>query len=715
MALLKAKAAYILETLILGGVHITPFDAIVLKALILSIPDAATIYNSRFYSDEAGIGLEGESSVGINIAYGDNKSQTKLEIAELGEKFSSNIKTVTFPPTGDIEFCIDAAKDYSLSALGLKMGGYSLGNLINLANYGTGYSLKANYSPLNGLNSIKFSLNSSSNSEISILQYSTLESYNYLIPKSIINKNIGKNSLLSTISDRLLLRNPSTAIKIGIDYFSNRINSLYDIYPDTLFSYNDHIIFQENKTRIKGFDLGLKIDLNAAFGIGAGLIFGLKGSYFDELHYPKRELIFAHKNLFALSEYNNISDSCNLFKFKDELSDLFQGTISLIKETLKELVNVTEYLVQAGSNFIVGGDQNSEFKLVGTLANTGKIIIRVLDPTTKMIQKGLFSDPKIITAYSSNRIINNSEVKGLNVDQYESTLYIVSQNVNVSVTNNIGNVIHVFSPVALSLRIDSAKMRELDFGEEEKKLAKMYFYNTDSLAWIELDGNISNNTDTVTTMITNSGSYALGIEINPAYDIFPPQIVDYSPRDNDSTNAYPRYWAKLIEGATEVGIDLSRTSIIIDGQEVTSTWNPADKIISFQQIDSLSPGMHNFKVIAVDYNGNTKEINSTFKVALKTSIETTELFSLDIKLYPNPATDYTRLSLLSLSPGKIQIDVFNQGGQKVANLYNNSGFNNELDITWHLSDNNGLRINNGIYFIRVKNNERIFIKKLIVN
>lgn len=305
-------------------------------------------------------------------------------------------------------------------------------------------------------------------------------------------------------------------------------------------------------------------------------------------------------------------------------------------------------------------------------------------------------------------------IKGVNLYRDQSTLYIVSQNAHVSFLDNYGTVMPSFNPVYLSLGIDPVKIEELTFGENEKKLAKMYYYDTDNLAWVELAGNTSKNADTVTTSITKSGSYAIGIEINPEHDIFPPQITDYSPRDNESTGAYPLYWASLIEGPVETGIDLSKTSIIVDGKEVPATWNPVDNIISYQQIDSLAPGLHTLKVIASDYNGNKQEINSSFKVVLTTSIESVENDKIKFELSPNPAFEYVNISISSLSTGTLYIDAFNQNGQKIKTICSQSGFSGEMIATWDLSDHNGVKLRNGVYYVRITNNERIYVKKLII-
>jgi len=713
----KAKAAYILETLILANVARSPVTALVLESLHKDDPNVGASYNDLIYSFETGLGLEGDASIGFSVAWGSENDQSKLDILDVGAKFGLNNQISIYPSKNEYSFCLDFAREFSLSMLNLQLGAIDVGTLFRLGEYnnGTNFSLDANFSTSDGFSSLVVSTNSSSSKEVSLRNYTTHKSIHYIVPKSVISRNINRNDLLNAISEKWNTGRPIKAVKVGLDYFINNVRSLYDSSSDSLVSYHDHIMIENNNKRLKGNTFNIGIDLDAALGIGVGLELGLMCSYFDELHYPESESVLAHGKAFPLFEYNGISNDTNLFNIKDELKDLLSGTIGLIKAQLKQLVNKIEYYVDKGIHFIIGDDDLSEYKILGKLYEAGKLIIRVINPAGRVMLKEMFLESQVKTAYISDRIIDKN-AKGLNDFGINSRVYFVSQVVNVNFIDNTERVVPSFDPLTLSLGIDPAKMDELGFGENEKKLAKLYLYDPENIAWIELAGNTSKHADTVTTLITKSGSYAVGIEINPEHDIFPPQITDYFPRDNDSTNAYPIYWAKLIEGPTEVGVDLSRTSLFIDGREVSASWDPTNKIISYSQTDSLSLGLHTFNVVATDYNGNQQEISSTFRVVLATTaIEKTMINNPDFEFYPNPTSDFVTISFDALSPGKICLDVYNQGGQKVATLINDSGFSSERKFIWDLTDNNGKRLASGIYFLRMRNNERIIVKKLIIH
>jgi uncharacterized protein (TIGR02145 family) len=129
-------------------------------------------------------------------------------------------------------------------------------------------------------------------------------------------------------------------------------------------------------------------------------------------------------------------------------------------------------------------------------------------------------------------------------------------------------------------------------------------YDADSMVWIEKKGDLNPSLDSVATMVNQSASYAIGVEIAASFDQSAPEIQDYYPKEADTVAPKAKYWAKLNEPPTDVGIDLSRTMIKIDTTIVDAFWNPAERIISYEPPVPLSPGNHTFEVIAVDNNGN---------------------------------------------------------------------------------------------------------------
>jgi flagellar hook assembly protein FlgD len=84
-------------------------------------------------------------------------------------------------------------------------------------------------------------------------------------------------------------------------------------------------------------------------------------------------------------------------------------------------------------------------------------------------------------------------------------------------------------------------------------------------------------------------------------------------------------------------------------------------------------------------------------------------------LYPNPVNIESKISLKNLTLGTLNVDIYNQVGQIVRQLYYSSIISREAVMTWDLSDNNGHSVMPGVYFVRIKNNETILVKKLIVN
>jgi len=453
--------------------------------------------------------------------------------------------------------------------------------------------------------------------------------------------------------------------------------------------------------------------LDAAIGLGAGLKLGIHFSYLDKMTFPVEQSIVANNQILPIADFNNVSNEPRLFSIKSELTDILQGTVLLVKDQLNKLIQLKKKAIEKGKEFAINVANNTA-KVYGKINKYGtNLVIRNSDPATKSVLKSAFLEPRIINTYSSGRVINLKNKSGsLKDGTAKSRLYIVSNNINVSLLDSTDQIIDKFDTLTLSLSIDNSKLKALGLGESEEKLAKMYCYNADSMVWVELAGDANKSLDTVTTKISQSGSYAIGIELTPSTDVTPPKIEDYFPKEGASMDTVPNLWAKLYESPTGVGIDFSKTEIIVDGKVVDALWHPDDDVISYEP-DTLTNGKHTFKVIATDYNGNTDSISSTFLFDTKTSVNYYKA-KVKINCYPVPANNILNIDINLEGSAPISISIYNQMGQLVSSIFNCQPVNGHILVKWDRTERNHEKATHGIYFVKIQQNNNVYVKKVLL-
>ncbi|MBN2214912.1 MAG: VWA domain-containing protein [Bacteroidales bacterium] len=713
----KAKASYILETFSIGGVSLSPFAGVFLKALknslLMASPDLNSLYNSLYYQNLSGVAFEGSASVGFSIALDDDlKDQAKLEIADIGGYITVLQQNIENVKTQDKSFKFNIASGFDISVLNFQVGNIDLVKAYEYK-FGKDVSIVADYSQTKGFNSLDLSFGATSSPQLAFADFCETYSCNFHVPKYVITKNLTARNLVGTIAPMLVPGISKTPFMVGINYFAENIDNLFFHSPDTLAFFEDHVLIQTINYSSKGLDISPKIKLDAALGAGAGLELGFQLAYYDEMYYPKNQYIIANGHLLPLVSNNDIDKTNRIFNLEDEIKDLFEGTALLIDDALQALIKVAEKVVEEGKEFLLNVYDGS-CKVFGVLTSPVKIVIRTVDPSTKSVQRRTFLEPEVINAYSSRRVVSLENQLTLEEPAAEeSILYIVSENHNISMFSLNDSLLLTFDPIYISIAVDPTKIATFNFGEDEKKLARIYFYDDLDSKWIELPGDLTNHLDTVTTTIINSGNYAVGISLKPSDDITAPDILDYYPRFDVEINNSERIWAKLYEAQTGVGIDFSRTMIKIDGNEVSSLWNPVDNIISFVIDNNISNGQHSFTIIASDLNGNTNITSGLFSYNSATSIKPLRI-PLQFDCYPNPVDDYLNISLKAENNDPVLISVYNNLGQQISNLIEITPTAAEVEIVWNRTTIDNQLAPAGIYFVRIKQDEKIAVKKIIL-
>ncbi|MGQ1783620.1 Ig-like domain-containing protein [Saccharicrinis sp. GN24d3] len=170
------------------------------------------------------------------------------------------------------------------------------------------------------------------------------------------------------------------------------------------------------------------------------------------------------------------------------------------------------------------------------------------------------------------------------------------------------------------------------------------------------------------------------------------------------------YTLDVAVNASSSAGNISEVILFIDGEEVRRDnsapyeWGHADSP-NPQELNGLSPGEHEIKIVALDVNNNFGI--SSFKLMVEAStsagsnVKATDMFSV----YPNPMSTHLTVQLKQLS----QADVF------VYNIAGNLVYQRKNVVSQCVIDRNKF-LNSGTYFIRIYNHKYGYhTQKMIVH
>jgi len=715
--IIKAKAAYLLETLSYGGMAVSPYFAIVLNALQSALvainPDVTDIYSDLFESWNVGVSTEGKIGVEFKIAPAKNSGLPEFTLAEASASMGLGADFTHFVQTNDVSMGIRFATAYDLGLINLEVGKVKLGSVFKYK-HGAEVSAEAQMHPNDGLNQVSMEFLSYDQLNLNLLQGYYGDLYSVTIPEAVIEK--AETAAGNFIHDLALAMQPANnfpSLRVGTSYFADALDAVFGYDEDSLENFDDHILITSEEQFTKGLNVDIKIALDAALIVGLGVEFGVAFSYLDQLAALTSESVIAQGMILPMAEYNGVSEADVLFSLKDEVEDLIDGAIDLVVDGILNLIDLGEYLVDAGIDLITSlpGEIG---ELGGTLEESGKIVIGVVDPRNWFLSGRPLEEPQLVRAYWSPRVTPAGKPDRYKSGSEESNLYLVSKAVNIVVFNQAGEALADFAPLALKMGIDGLVLGDLGFGEDEKNLARIYRYNPGNLSWTPFLSDLSPLPDTVGANITLPGTYAIGIEISASHDKTPPGILEYYPAEGGSIAPQARIWISLAEPATETGIDFSRTTLLIDGTEVDAAWDPVNGVISFASPVPLSLGDHQYTLIASDYQGNATALTVPFKVIASGTGSTDLSGDQDIHVYPNPSSEGITIGIKNENYSKLLLEVYDTRGIRVKTVYQGDLPPGIHQFTWDRSTNKGMMAGNGIYFIRQNLNGKISACKVVV-
>ncbi|MFC2131074.1 T9SS type A sorting domain-containing protein [Bacteroidota bacterium] len=85
-----------------------------------------------------------------------------------------------------------------------------------------------------------------------------------------------------------------------------------------------------------------------------------------------------------------------------------------------------------------------------------------------------------------------------------------------------------------------------------------------------------------------------------------------------------------------------------------------------------------------------------------------------VSCYPNPATKEVNLSISIDNNSDTEIEIYDSRGNKVKGFNFNTFARGEHIVSWNLIDDNGMNIPSGIYYVRVRTNDKVKAEKFSV-
>jgi hypothetical protein len=110
-----------------------------------------------------------------------------------------------------------------------------------------------------------------------------------------------------------------------------------------------------------------------------------------------------------------------------------------------------------------------------------------------------------------------------------------------------------------------------------------------------------------------------------------------------------------------------------------------------------------------DGNGNIYLLRRKVTTDVRSSLQIPSSKFYLMQNYPNPFNPTTKIQFILPHPVSVKLSIYNILGQEVATL-----FNQELNATQYSIDFDASKLNNGIYFYKIKAGEYSEVKKMVL-
>ncbi|MFU8842666.1 MAG: agmatine deiminase family protein [Bacteroidales bacterium] len=197
--------------------------------------------------------------------------------------------------------------------------------------------------------------------------------------------------------------------------------------------------------------------------------------------------------------------------------------------------------------------------------------------------------------------------------------------------------------------------------------------------------------------------------------------------DGESVNGLWRFW--LTDSDGDGGHSASNVEMTITKSYAAGSWLSVDPVegtvqpngsASVQVIcDGTDLPVGDFEgtiwISSNDPENPVVEIPVFFTVDLASGSDPSVRNDLMVKNYPNPFKNLTTFELVTSEPAFVSLEIYNVNGQIVRSLISGTLPSGLHQITWDGNDERGNRLENGIYFYRMRSGAKEISDKLILN
>jgi len=114
------------------------------------------------------------------------------------------------------------------------------------------------------------------------------------------------------------------------------------------------------------------------------------------------------------------------------------------------------------------------------------------------------------------------------------------------------------------------------------------------------------------------------------------------------------------------------------------------------------------------YTGSYYTFGRATQGKIKFSTEVKENIEFSASVYPNPASDYSTITINKSNSCELNISIYNQTGELVKTISNDFSNAGMQLFKWDLLDDLGKRAPYGVYFVKITSGDKIEMMKLIV-
>jgi hypothetical protein len=719
-----AQSGFLLETMSLAGIGLSPAVGAALSAIIETINATAgmfPIFNQGYVKSYGGLGIEGGLGVGFKAEVEGFELNALNPSLKVAVNFNLNQFSTTHPSNQDHTYAsaeVVQAFNFNFSALdfGLKANdnvSLSGGNFsVFDAGLGASIGVEAKSTSSLAFNGLSLTLKGGGGLNLFNSQRDIYYTTSIDFPKEFAS------ALTSSGSSLMGLFTKSKGIPLGTDILNDAVQTLKSSYSKIT---SVPINITTSEIRGTGYELDLGIDLDLALGLGLGVSFGINGKYYDEITYPRKVSDVYLNGDNYLIYTNNYSDAMKGAQFTEVLRDLFSGVLPLVKQSLLNIFNTLDKIVVAGKEFVLSvvsttGDVLGEIS--GVASDAGSWVVTTFTSNLPYLsQDRPFTDPVFTKGYRSRNVLHlmNRGTPPVLLST-ESNLVIFSRIMNVAFKKTGQTAVQdtIASFVQMKMIIYPQELAKCNFSMDDSAKIRLYYYDKNLLNWVYLGGELKGNT--IVASINRSGSYALGIELTSLLDTEPPQIDEYGPRQGSIFSTYPLLYAVVHDNKYGSGIDLANSSISINGKKVDHSFDPMNSKMFYQATakDVTNLATNRVEIVVVDLAGNQTKVNYEFRANI-TGIEedqhTPDKFEL-FQNYPNPFNPSTQIRFSLAKHSQVEINIYDVRGILISKICKGEFEAGVHTVEWDGTNSLGYKVASGVYFYQLKTDEFNVVKKM---